>query len=59
MANALSEIVTGKIPNDRIALKVLWEEMTNWPALDIDRQKQNESVKGNSTCLNKPPIFVC
>lgn len=58
MANALSEIVTGKIPNDRIALKVLWEEMSTWPALDIDRQKQNESVKGHSAFFNKSLTFL-
>eukprot|EP00210_Caulerpa_lentillifera_P002612 g2499.t2 len=43
MANSLSEIINGKLPNDRIALKVLWEEMMTWPALDIDRQKLNEN----------------
>ena len=42
IANALNEVMSGKIPNDRIALKVLWEEMVNWPALDIDRESKKE-----------------
>lgn len=63
MASALAEVVTGKIPNDRIALKVLWEEMVNWPALDVDRDKKQEkkgSVRNQTNltetcfCQNQP-----
>lgn len=42
MAAALVDVIEGRIPNDRIALKVLWEEMSNWPGLDIDRSSKNQ-----------------
>ena len=44
MENALAEVMDGKIPNDRIVLKVLWEEVVNWPALDMDRQNQKNKT---------------
>ena len=44
MESALVEVVDGKIPNDRIVLKVLWEEMANWPLLDLDRQNQKNKT---------------
>ena len=35
LAQAFSELVeTGDLPKDRIALKVLAQEMENWPFLD-------------------------
>lgn len=35
MAEALVEIGEGRVPNDRIALKCLHEEMTQWPFLEV------------------------
>ncbi|KXZ44888.1 hypothetical protein GPECTOR_61g841 [Gonium pectorale] len=35
MAAALVEIGEGRIPNDRIALKCLHDEMTNWPFMEV------------------------
>ncbi|KAG2492380.1 hypothetical protein HYH03_009328 [Edaphochlamys debaryana] len=35
MAAALLEIGEGRVPNDRIALKCLHEEMVNWPFLEV------------------------
>ncbi len=35
MAEALIEIGEGRVPNDRIALKCLHEEMTQWPFLEV------------------------
>lgn len=35
MAAALVEIGEGRIPNDRIALKCLHDEITKWPFLDV------------------------
>jgi len=40
LVNALDEVSKGMIPNDRVALKVLWEEMSQWPDLEADRQKK-------------------
>lgn len=34
MATALMEVSEGRIPSDRIALRELWKEMSQWPALD-------------------------
>lgn len=34
IAQALSDVVEGRIPKDRIALRELYREMTNWPFLD-------------------------
>ena len=34
MATALMEVSEGRIPADRIALRELWKEMQQWPALD-------------------------
>jgi hypothetical protein len=34
MAGALMEVSEGRIPADRIALRELWKEISQWPALD-------------------------
>lgn len=34
MAGALMEVSEGRIPTDRIALRELWKEISQWPALD-------------------------
>lgn len=36
MASALVDVYEGRIPKDRVALKVLWEEITDWPFLKQD-----------------------
>ncbi|CAG9461181.1 unnamed protein product [Pedinophyceae sp. YPF-701] len=36
IASAFLDVVDGKIPNDRIALKVLAEEVENWPFLEAE-----------------------
>lgn len=36
IAQAFMDIVGGEVPKDRIALKVLADEMENWPFLDSD-----------------------
>jgi hypothetical protein len=43
MAAALVEIGEGRIPNDRIALKCLHDEMVGWPFLEV-RQRALEGV---------------
>jgi hypothetical protein len=36
MADALVEVAEGRVPADRIALRELHRELTNWPFLDVD-----------------------
>jgi len=36
MAEALSEVAEGRIPNDRIALRELHKEIMNWPFLELE-----------------------
>lgn len=36
MAAALLEVADGKVPQDRIALRELYKEMTSWPFLDTE-----------------------
>lgn len=36
MAEALAEVSEGNIPKDRIALRELHKEMTNWPFLELE-----------------------
>jgi hypothetical protein len=38
MATALDEVVAGIVPKDRIALRTLHQEMSNWPFLDSDEK---------------------
>ncbi len=35
MAQALMEVGEGRVPNDRIALKCLHDEMLGWPFLEV------------------------
>ena len=50
MALALEEVAAGKLPTDRIALRLLHGEMTNWPFLENDA-----SVKPPDTVEIKAP----
>lgn len=36
VAVCLQDVVDGRVPKDRIALKVLHEEMVNWPFLEVE-----------------------
>jgi len=36
MAAALDDIILGKVPKDRIALRCLYEEMATWPDVTDD-----------------------
>jgi len=36
IALAFTDVVDGRVPKDRIALKVLHEEMVNWPFLEVE-----------------------
>ena len=38
MADALMEVVEGKIPQDRIALRELHKEIISWPFIETDEQ---------------------
>eukprot|EP00195_Chlamydomonas_chlamydogama_P008107 CAMPEP_0202901922 /NCGR_PEP_ID=MMETSP1392-20130828/15337_1 /ASSEMBLY_ACC=CAM_ASM_000868 /TAXON_ID=225041 /ORGANISM="Chlamydomonas chlamydogama, Strain SAG 11-48b" /LENGTH=268 /DNA_ID=CAMNT_0049588581 /DNA_START=39 /DNA_END=845 /DNA_ORIENTATION=+ len=40
MAAALTEVAEGRIPKDRIALRCLHEEITNWPFLEVVRAEE-------------------
>ena len=42
MAAALQEVAEGRIPADRIALRELHREMTNWPFLEADAPISSE-----------------
>ena len=47
MAAALMEVVDGRIPKDRIALRELYNEIITWPWLDADEDQtagQGEAV---------------
>ena len=41
MASALSDVVEGRVPNDRIALKCVWQEMSAWPFVDQDSEAKS------------------
>lgn len=43
MAAALMEVVDGRIPKDRIALRELYNEIANWPWLDADEDQTEGS----------------
>ncbi|GIL56175.1 hypothetical protein Vafri_11582 [Volvox africanus] len=43
MSAALVDIGEGRIPNDRIALKCLYDEMLNWPFLEVGGEKPESS----------------
>ncbi|CAN4087113.1 unnamed protein product [Withania somnifera] len=43
LASCLEEINEGKIPQDRVALQMLAEEMNSWPNLEVEATKQNKS----------------
>lgn len=47
IAAALMDVHEGRIPKDRIALKVLWEEMMNWPSLDV-KPKEPQQKPSNA-----------
>lgn len=54
MAAALTEVRNGKVPNDRIALKVLWEEMINWPALDTSLNEEGNKERNKERKYGPP-----
>ena len=39
MAAALMEVVDGRVPKDRIALRELYREISSWPWLDADEDQ--------------------
>ena len=39
MAEALAEVAEGRVPADRIALRELHREITQWPFLDVEEKK--------------------
>ena len=49
MAAALEAVAAGSVPNDRIALRVLHAEMTNWPFLDSDEKSAKVKFEASGT----------
>ncbi|KAF5742397.1 hypothetical protein HS088_TW09G00445 [Tripterygium wilfordii] len=43
LAAVLEEVHEGKVPKDRIALRLLAEEMLNWPNLEVEVQKKKRT----------------
>jgi hypothetical protein len=46
MAGALMEVSEGRIPADRIALRELWKEISQWPALDEPISEEGVRARG-------------
>ncbi|PSC74164.1 sugar phosphate phosphate translocator [Micractinium conductrix] len=46
MAAALMEVSEGRIPGDRIALRELWREINEWPAMDEPSRRRAPSAGG-------------
>lgn len=44
MAQALIEVGEGRVPNDRIALKCLHDEMLGWPFLEVRKEAAGEAT---------------
>lgn len=45
MAAALMEVSEGRIPGDRIALRELWREINEWPAMDEPSREQGGQAR--------------
>ncbi|XP_010538639.1 PREDICTED: ycf3-interacting protein 1, chloroplastic-like [Tarenaya hassleriana] len=41
LAEALVQVNEGKVPKDQLALRMLYEEMINWPNLEVEALKTN------------------
>jgi len=49
MAAALAEVAEGRIPKDRLALKCLYEDMSNWPYLNVEQDSQPAPSSSSSS----------
>ena len=49
MAAALAAVAEGRIPKDRLALKCLYEDMSNWPYLNVEQDSQPAASSSSST----------
>nr|KJB32935.1 hypothetical protein B456_005G268700 [Gossypium raimondii] len=43
LVEALEQVNEGKIPTNRVALRMLAEEMTNWPNIEVEASKKQRS----------------
>jgi hypothetical protein len=57
LAIALDDVCEGRIPKDRIALRVLKTEMARWPFLEQDAAATAAEVAKNGPGLSTPPKF--
>ncbi len=48
MAAALLEVAEGRLPKDRVALKCVYEEMSEWPFLDPAYEGEVTGSSGSS-----------
>ncbi|XP_021745519.1 ycf3-interacting protein 1, chloroplastic-like isoform X1 [Chenopodium quinoa] len=58
---ALEEVNDGKIPRDRVALRMLAEEMTSWPNLEAEPSKKttkNKSLYAKATDTGIDPVVA-
>ncbi|OMO77720.1 hypothetical protein COLO4_25027 [Corchorus olitorius] len=57
LVEALEQVNEGKIPKDRVALRMLAEEMSNWPNLEVEvpKKKRGKSLYAKATDTGVDP----
>ncbi|CAM8933005.1 unnamed protein product [Rhodiola kirilowii] len=60
LAAALEEVNEGKVPRDRVALRMLAEEMTQWPNLEVEpkKSKPRKSLYAKATDTGVDPAVA-